>query len=177
MLARDPSMFTAQRLRMTRPPTVEAQELLDRVQNLKMLSVGHYVGDLPESSLRDMMMGGRRGGGPRGGGREGQENPNPFQPRTEGTKATAKFWTSGGVLTKYETSIQTKITLPVGEVRELNIDLKSTTEVRQIGTSRLDLPKDAFALLLGPSQPAPQPSQPAQRPPPQRPAPPQPAPE
>ena len=157
----DPSTFATMRLRSTRLPTVEAQEWLDRVKDLKAAGVGYYVGDLSDAGLRDMMGGGRRGGG----GRGGQDNPNPFQPRNEGTKATVKFWTTGGVLTKYETSFQTKITLPAGEAREINIDRTTTTEIRQVGTSRLDLPKDAIAMLIGPAQTAPTP---AQRPPLQR---------
>ena len=158
----DPAAFSAMRLRSRRAPTVEAQELLDRVKDLKVVGAGYFIGDLPEAGLRDLI-GGRRGG-VRGGGREGQDNQNPFQPRTEGTKATAKFWTTGGVLNRFETSIQTKIIAPPGAGGDFTIDLTNTTEIRQVGTTRLDLPKEAFALLLGQTATSPAPAaRPAQR--------------
>jgi hypothetical protein len=153
----DPSTFMARRLQRAKLPTVEVLDMLDQVQNLKAAGVGYYVGDLPQSGVFDMMTG-RRGGGARGGGREGQDNPNFRQPRFEGTKATAKFWTTGGVLTRYEMSVSTKVTMPFGDAAERTVDFTNTTEIRQIGTSRLDLPKEAFAMLLGPTQPAPAPA-------------------
>jgi len=137
----DPAMLMTRRLQFTRSPIVEAQELLSKATNLKLAGSGSWVGELPEASVRDLFR------GQLGGNRDGQPQPGP---RLQGTKATVKFWAVGGILSRYETSIETTLLAGPNQDREISLNRTSTTDIRQVGMTRLDLPKEAFALLLGP---------------------------
>jgi hypothetical protein len=83
---------------------------------------------LSEAAVKDLLLfGGRR--------REGQEAP-----KIEGAKGSVKFWIKDGVLTKYETKVQGKVT--AGD-RENDVDRTTTVEIKDAGTTKLEVPDEA----------------------------------
>jgi len=106
-------------------PAVEAQDLVGKSKDLKLVD-GAYVGALtPEGAKSLMTLGGRGGGG------NAPEVANPG--------GTVKFWIKDGVLSKYEHHVQGKMTMN-GQERE--IDRTTTVEIRE-AASGPSVPEEA----------------------------------
>ena len=71
--------------------------------------------------------------------REGQEPP-----KTEDAKGSVKFWIKEGALTKYEINVQGKVT--AGD-RTFDINRTMTVEIKDVGSTKLDVPHEAKAKL------------------------------
>jgi hypothetical protein len=115
----------AMMLRNYKSPATRATELIGRVQDLKS-DDGAYTGDLTEEGAKALLSFGGRGGA---GG-----------PEVSGAKGTVKFWVKDGVLTKYETKVQGKVSFN-GNDRDVN--RTTTTEFQDIGTTAVTVPDDA----------------------------------
>ena len=114
-------------LRAYKAPVAEAAHLAEKTKELKEAD-GAVMGDLKEDAVKDLLLrGGRR--------REGQE-----EPKIEGAKGSVKFWIKDGVLTKYETKVQGKVT--AGD-RENEVDRTTTVEIKDAGTTKLEVPDEA----------------------------------
>lgn len=118
-------------LRNTRPPAVQAAEIAAGVKELKKEGDA-YVGDLTEDAAKTLMRfrGGRGGGG--GGGGEG--------PAISNAKGSVKFWVKDGVLTKYEFKVSGKMDFNGNEV---DLDRTSTVEIKDVGTTKVEVPDAA----------------------------------
>jgi hypothetical protein len=119
-------------LRNYKAPSAESAALSGKVKDTKEAD-GVISGDLKEDAAKELLqMGGRR--------REGQEPP-----KIENPKASVKFWVQGGALTKYELNIQGKVTR--GE-REIDVNRTTTVEIKDVGTTKLELPEEAKQKML-----------------------------
>ena len=125
--------FMARNLQNTKPPAVEAGNLADKAKELKKADDGCYSGDLTEDGAKELLTRGRGGRG----GQGGQAPPPPV-----GAKATIKFWLKEGALVKYEYNVQGKITVGQDQ-QEREINRTVTVEVKDVGTTKLEVPEEA----------------------------------
>jgi hypothetical protein len=121
--------FMARRLQGLKVPSVEVQELVGKVKELKK-DGDVYSGDLTEAgaqSLLTSLFGGRRGG--------------QAQPPAKDAKGTVKFWVKDGVVTKYQSKATGKTTNFQGE--EQDSDRTTTVEIKDVGTTKISAPDEA----------------------------------
>ena len=71
--------------------------------------------------------------------REGQEPP-----KIAGAKGSVKFWIKEGVMAKYEINVQGKVT--AGD-REMDINRTMTTEIKDVGSTKMEVPAEAKAKM------------------------------
>ena len=126
----NPGMFMARRMQAIKAPAVEAAELAAAAKEIKKED-DVYSGDLTEDGAKARLSfgRGRRGGGGDGGG-----------PAISGAKGSVKFWVKDGVLTKYEYKVQGKIDF---NGNEIDMDRTTTVEIKDVGTTKIDVPEDA----------------------------------
>jgi hypothetical protein len=107
-----------------------AAQSADLVNNLNGLKEAEEVvsGELKDEPLKELLLVGTRR-------RDGQE-----EPKINDGKGTAKFWIKEGVLTKYELKVQGKV---VAGERTLDIDRTTTVEIKDIGSTKLEVPDEA----------------------------------
>jgi hypothetical protein len=124
--------FMARTLRNFKAPAAEAEDLLGKVKEVKKAE-NAYTADLTEEGVKSLLtFGGMR----RGGGGGGAEPPAP-----KDAKGSVKFWIKDGVLSKYEYNVQGKI---VGrEDREFEINRTTTVEIKDVGTTKVEVPEEA----------------------------------
>ena len=68
--------------------------------------------------------------------REGQSDVEPLT-----TAGTFKLWLKNGVVTKYQLKLEGQ--LLVGHLKRVNVQLSSTTLLKDVGTTRLEVPAEA----------------------------------
>jgi hypothetical protein len=124
-----PARFRAGMVRNLRTPAEQAVEIAGGVKELKKEGDA-IVGDLTEEAAKNLMRFRRGGGG--GGGGEG--------PAISGAKGSAKFWIKDGVLTKYEFKVSGKMDF---NGNEIDLDRTTTTEIKAVGTTKVDVPEGA----------------------------------
>ena len=124
------NQFMLRRAQQAKLPVVEVQELLDRVKDLKWDRDG-FVGQLSPEALRQTFS--PRGG--RGGG-DGGDRPGPD---LSNIKGSVKFWARSGMIWKYETRIEGKMSFG-RDGREFDISRTTLVEVKDIGSTRLNVP-------------------------------------
>jgi len=117
-------------LRNTKPPAVQAAEIVAAVKELKK-DGDVIVGELTEDGAKTLMRfrGGRGGGG---GGGEG--------PSISNAKGSVKFWVKDGVITKYEFKLSGKMDF---NGNEIDMDRTSTVEIKDIGSTKVEVPEAA----------------------------------
>src|SRR5207247_1847612 len=121
----------ARRIRKFKTPAVEAVDLAGAVKELKEAD-GAYAGELSEEKIKELiLLAARR--------REGQTPPD-----MKGLKGSAKFRLQEGALTKYEFNVQGKVT--AGE-REIDINQTMVVEVKDVGSTKIELPDEAKTAL------------------------------
>ena len=89
---------------------------------------GVLEGALKEEAVTEFLLIGTRR-------REGQEPP-----KTSDTKGSVKFWIKDGALTKYEIKVQGKVA--AGD-RQNDINRTTTVEIKEVGTTKLEVPAEA----------------------------------
>lgn len=123
--------FGGRNLENFKTPAQQAEELAGQVKELK--KDGDVLsGDLTDEAVKGLLtMGGRR--------RDGSEGPSPTD-----AKGSVKFWLKDGVVAKMETHVSGKLSF---NGNEMTIDRTSTTEVKDIGSTTLEIPEDAKSKL------------------------------
>jgi hypothetical protein len=119
--------FMGRMVQQAKLPASDAQELAGRVKDLKKEG-DTYSATLTAEGIKEMFAFGRRPGGEGGG------------PDTSGLKGTAKFWVKDGVLSKYETRIEGKMTF--GQ-NERDINRATITEIQEVGSTKIEVPAEA----------------------------------
>jgi hypothetical protein len=119
-------------LRAYKAPGAESAALSQKVKDLKEVK-GVLSGDLKEEAVKELLDRGSRR-------REDQEPP-----RIENPKGAVKFWIQNGALTKYEVNVQGKVT--AGD-RESDVNRTTTVEIRDAGSTRLEVPAEAKQKLI-----------------------------
>jgi hypothetical protein len=121
----------ARRIRQFKTPAAEAADLVGAIKELKEAD-GAYSGELSEEKLKELiLLAARR--------REGQTPPE-----MKGVKGSAKFWLKDGALQKYEFNVQGKVVLAE---RELDINQTIGVEVKDVGSTKIEVPDEAKAAL------------------------------
>lgn len=121
-----PSRFLGMMVRNLRTPAAQALDIAAGTQELKKEGEA-YTSDLTEAGAKALLS-----FRPRGSGGEG--------PTISNAKGSARFWVKDGVLSKLEFKVQGKMTFN-GNDRE--IDRTTTVEIKEVGTTKLDVPEEA----------------------------------
>ncbi|HEY7118240.1 MAG TPA: hypothetical protein VH475_16755 [Tepidisphaeraceae bacterium] len=124
-----PQRFLARMATNFKAPAVQAQEIADKTKELKKAD-DVYTADLTEAGAKELMSF-RRGG-------------NQAGPQISNAKGTIKFWVKDGVLSKFEYNVQGSMTIN-NEDRDIN--RTTTTEIKDVGSTKVEVPADAKAKL------------------------------
>jgi hypothetical protein len=121
----DRGAWMARRIKTFKAPAAEAEDLADKVKELKKGDGGVWSGDLTEEGAKALFVLGRRAGtaGP----------PD--------SKGSVKFWLRDGVLSKFEYTVQGTMKLPNSD-EESKISRTTTVEIKEIGTTKVTLPDE-----------------------------------
>jgi len=124
----NPASIGARLVQIFKVPATEAQELVNKVKELKKEG-DVYSGELTEEGAKSQIITGtgRGRGGPNG-------------PEIKGAKGSVKFWVKDGVLAKYEIKAQGKVSFPWNEVED---DRIITVEIKDVGSTKVQVPDDA----------------------------------
>lgn len=118
-------------LRNYKAPVAESANLAGKVKELNEVD-GAISGELTEDALKEILLFGTRQ-------REGQSPP-----KTADAKGAVKFWIKDGALARFEVKVSGKVI--TGE-REVNINRTTTVEIKDIGSTKMDVPDEAKAKL------------------------------
>ncbi len=121
----NPARFVARMVQNYKVPAAEIEDLLDKVSDLKLVD-GAYTGDLTEEGVKSLMTFGRRPGG------EG--------PAISNAKGSVKIWLKDGLPAKYEVHVQGTVTF---NNNDMNVDRTTTTEIKAVGQTRVEVPAEA----------------------------------
>jgi len=141
---RNPGRFLAQRAKRTKLPATDAQELAGKVTELKK-DGDAYSGELTAEAVKQAYSFGGAGRG-RGGNGGNAAGTAPAGPDTSGLKGTAKFWVKDGTLSKYQTHFTGKMSFAGrqgGQARETDVNRTTTVEIKDVGTTKLEVPAEA----------------------------------
>jgi len=122
----DMNAFMARRMQNLKAPAAEIVDLLSKTGELKRdgdVISGDLTKDGAESLLTFF-------------GRRGANRPGP-----KDAKGTLKIWLKDGSIVKYETKASGKVTNRDGE--EMQTERNTTTEIKDVGTTKIDVPADA----------------------------------
>jgi hypothetical protein len=122
-------------------PAEQAGDLAGKVKDLKK-DGDSFSGDMTDEAVKQMLTfgGGRR--------RDGSEAPAPTD-----AKGSVKFWIKDGALAKFETHVSGKLSFGGNE---MEIDRTATTEIKEVGTSKVEVPEEAQKKIASaPDAPAP----------------------
>jgi hypothetical protein len=119
------------RLQNFKTPAEEAANLASKTKELKKED-DVYSGDLTEAGAKELLAFGRR---------RGADAPEP-----KNAKGSVKFWIKDGVLTKYE--LKQSGTVTIGD-NERDIDGTTTTEIKEVGSTKIEVPDAAKKKLEG----------------------------
>jgi hypothetical protein len=117
--------FRAIMARNFKAPAAQAAELAAGVKELKKDGES-YSGELTEEGAKTLLSFGRRGGA------DG--------PTVSNAKGSAKFWVKDGVLSKYEYKVKGTRTF---NGNDMEIDRTTTIEIKDVGTTKVEVPEDA----------------------------------
>jgi hypothetical protein len=128
-----PRQFLVRRLQNFKAPAAEAADLAGKARELKK-DGDAYASELTEAGAKQLLsFGGRRGGN---------------APEPKNAKGSVKFWVKDGLLAKFELKLQGTVTFN-GEDRDM--DRTTTVEIKDVGTTKLDVPEAAQKKLSGAS--------------------------
>ncbi len=123
----DRGAFLVRAVKAFKAPASQAEDIADKVKELKKGEDGSYSGELTEEGATALLSRGGRGGG-------GGNAPT-------GGKGTAKFWIKDGALTKFEYNVQGSIKVRDSD-EERKINRTTTVEIKDIGTTKIDVPAE-----------------------------------
>ena len=111
-----------------------AKDVANYATKLKDAKVvdGAIVGTLAAEDAAALLTFGR-------GGRGGGDAPTPPAPKN--ASATVKIWLKDGAVAKYVINVKGSITTPNGDDRD--IDLTTTTEIKDVGSTKVVVPEGA----------------------------------
>ncbi len=122
-------------------PTDEAARILNGVKDFKALDGGALGGDLSADAATDLLSFGPRRTGAK------TNSDTPVFPAPTGAKGAAKFWLQDGALVKYQTHLTGTVSF---NDNDTVLDFTRTTEIQQVGTTKMDIPDEAKKKLEAP---------------------------
>ncbi|HUR56222.1 MAG TPA: hypothetical protein VM029_00830 [Opitutaceae bacterium] len=111
----------------------DAASLAGKLKNVKEVD-GAITGTLTAEDAAPLLTFGR-------GGRSGQGGGQTPPPAPKNAAGNVKFWLKDGELVKYAVNAKGTITTPNGDERE--IDLTTTTEIKDVGHTKVTVPDEA----------------------------------
>jgi hypothetical protein len=117
-------------------PAAQAQSNVDKLENVKATADG-FTADLPADSAKEMMAFGRGRG--RGGAAAGAAAPEVKNP-----KATVKVTLKDGTPAKVEYHVTGAMSF---NGNDIDIDRTTTTDIKDVGTTKVTVPDDVKAKL------------------------------
>jgi hypothetical protein len=153
----NPEMFVAYMAQSFKTPAAEVQADLPNLENVKEAD-NVYSADLTADAAKQMLSfrgrrgrRGRRGGaaaanaGGNGANANGGAAPADNNgPQISDAKATVKFWIADGALSKFEVHVTGTMSF---NGNDRDIDRTTTTEIKDLGTAKVDVPAEAKAKL------------------------------
>jgi hypothetical protein len=127
-----PERFLLQTIKTFKTPAGQAQDLCDKIQTVQK-SGGTYMADLDDETVKRLLMFLRR----RGADASAQVD-------AKDPKGSVKCWITNGTLTKMEVHLQGTV---VFNNNERKIDRTTTTEIKDIGSTKVEVPDGAKAKL------------------------------
>jgi hypothetical protein len=122
----DPNTFMARRLQGLKAPATELEEIASKTGELK--KDGDVIsGDLTKEGAESLLAGGFR-------------RPGGNRPAPKDAKGSIKVWLKDGQIAKYETKVSGKVEFG-GEERDM--ERTSTTEIKDVGKTKVEVPDDA----------------------------------
>lgn len=122
----NPGRFIARTLQGFKAPATEAQDLVGKVKELTK-SGDAWSGDLTPEGAKEFLA-------------RGPRRPGAEAPATSNEKGSVKIWVKDGVLSKYELHVQGSMSFN-GESRDIN--RTTTVEIKDVGTTKIEVPEDA----------------------------------
>jgi hypothetical protein len=121
----NPAAFMTRRMQNLKTPSAEVEDLVSKTKEIKK-DGDTYSGDLTDEGAKALLAGGfgRRGG-----------------PPPSDAKGSVKFWVKDGLVSKYESKVTGKRTNQNGD--EVPIDRTTTVEIKNVGTTKLEIPAEA----------------------------------
>lgn len=119
-------------LRGFKAPAAQAAELVAGAKELKK-DGETYTSDLTEDAAKPLLTFGRRSGG---------------DVKVSDAKGSVKFWIKDGLLSKYEFKVTGKVTY---NDNERDVDRTTTTEVKDVGSTKVEVPDEAKKKLEAPA--------------------------
>jgi hypothetical protein len=120
-----------------------ADQVLDNLKNVGEVKVtdGVFSADMTPAAAKQALTFNRRGGGGGGGATV-----------ADGAKGDVKLWAKDGVLSKIEIHVTGTVSF---NGNDRDVDRTTTIEIKDIGTTKLDVPDEAKAKLAAtpPTQP------------------------
>lgn len=113
-------------------PAEEAVALATRIKDAKLVD-GAIVGTLSAEDIAARLTFGGRGGR---GGDAGQSPPAP-----KNASGSVKFWLKDEAIAKYSVTVKGTIAIPNGEERD--VERTTTTEIKNIGSTKVIVPDEA----------------------------------
>jgi hypothetical protein len=123
----DPSMLMGRFLKNMKPGAQGVVDAIDKLQNVKSEGDGVYSGEFTPDGAKEQLSPNRGQGG-------------NFAPTVSDAKGSVKFWVKDGMVVKVESTLQGKMS--VGQ-REMEINRTATTEFKDVGSTKLELPDEA----------------------------------
>jgi hypothetical protein len=124
--------FASAMLKSFKTPAAQAAELVAGTKELKK-DGDAYASDLTEDAAKPLLTFGRRSGG---------------EVTVSDAKGSVKFWIKDGLLSKYEFKVSGKVTF---NGNERDVDRTTTTEVKDVGTTKVEVPEEAKKKLEAPA--------------------------
>lgn len=116
-----PGRFLGMMVKNFKSPADQATEIAGHVKELKK-DGDVYSGDLTEEGVKDLV-------------RFRRNNAE-----VSDAKGSAKFWIKDGVLSKFEFKVSGKMDF---NGNDIDVDRDSTTEIKDVGTTKVEVPDDA----------------------------------
>ena len=120
-----PGRFMGGIFRNFKAPAAQVPEIVAAIKELKK-DGDAYSGELTEEGAKSLM---------RFRGRAGGDGPE-----IKNSKGSAKFWVKDGLIAKYQFKVSGQMSFQGNDV---DVDRTTTTEVKEVGTTKLEIPEAA----------------------------------
>jgi hypothetical protein len=118
-------------------PTAQATDLADKLQNVQKTDDGYSADLTPDAAKQLLTFRPRRA-------TTNPDSNNFPQPDISDAKATIKFWIKDDVVSKVEIHVTGTVSF---NGNDRDVDRTTTTEIKDVGTTTIDVPDEAKAKL------------------------------
>ncbi len=134
-----PAMMIPGRVRAFKSPADQITDLAGKLENIKKTDTG-YTADLSEAAAKDALTFRRPGPAPAAGA------DAPPAPEIKDPKGTVTITISNGAITKLEQHLTGSMSFNGNDIAR---DTTTTTEIKDVGSTKVDVPDAAKAKLAG----------------------------